>query len=403
VKRFAIISYEYPPDTGRGGIGTYTVQLAVSLSQRGYHVHVFAGSPHRTGAATENGCQIHFVKCSDPFEFRSNVVAIFEKENGICPFDLLESAEINGNAWDIKRKFPAIPLVVRIHAPNSLVESMKKRYLPFSTKLRYFLGALRRLKWDPGYWKAYNREDDADFHFASLADAITAPSEAMKQWAVKYWELSADMIAVIPNLFSPPRQLLNLAVDQGTSSRRILFFGRLNVLKGLVNGTIAVKKILREFPEWQFRVIGDDGPGPSPGTTMRQWMKMQMRDFLDRVEFVDGFPYDQLPAKLAESEIILLPSLFESFSYTCCEAMAAGKAIVGSSAGGMAELLDGGKYGMLVDPESNEDIRQAIKRLIEHPSLRYELGVKSRRRILEEYDANKTGDELEKFYRRISG
>jgi glycogen(starch) synthase len=403
VKRFAIISYEYPPDTGKGGIGTYTAQLAACMSKRGYQVHVFAGSPHRSGTESDGAFQIHLVQCNDPFEFRSKVVTSFDEENRICPFDLLESAEINGNAWEIKKQFPAIPLVVRIHAPNSLVEGTKKRYIPFFAKMRYFLGALRRLKWDPGYWRPYNREEDADYHFAKTADAITAPSEAMKEWTVKNWELPGNMIAVLPNLFSPPRQLLDLSPDYGSSSRRIVFFGRLNVLKGLVNGTIAVKKILREFPDWQFRVIGDDQAGPDPGISMRQWMKEHLRDVLDRVEFIDGLPYDQLPAKMADSEIILLPSLFESFSYACCEAMAAGKAIVGSRTGGMAELLDGGESGMLVDPESNTGIRQAIKHLIEHPSLRYDLGVKARRRILEAYDATKTGDELEEFYRKISG
>jgi glycogen(starch) synthase len=403
VRRFAIISYEYPPDTGKGGIGTYTAQLAACMAKRGCQVHVFAGSPHRSGTEMDDALHVHLVQCNDPFEFRSKVVAVFEKENKICPFDLLESAEINGNAWEIKKKFPAIPLVVRLHAPNSLVEGMKKRYTPFFTKMRFFLGALRRLKWDPGYWRPFNREDDADYQFAKIADAITAPSEAMKQWIVKYWKLPGNTISVIPNLFSPPRRLLGLSVDYGTSSRRIVFFGRLNVLKGLVNATVAVKKILREFPDWQFRVIGDDEAGPEPGISMRQWMKRQMRDVLDRVEFIDGLPYDELPAKMADSEIILLPSLFESFSYTCCEAMAAGKAIVGSRSGGMADLLDGGEYGMLVDPESNAGIRKAIKHLIEHPALRHDFGVKARQRILEGYDATRTGNELEAFYSKVGG
>ena len=44
--RIALISYEYPPETGFGGIGTYTHCHARALSRLGHEVHVFAGADH---------------------------------------------------------------------------------------------------------------------------------------------------------------------------------------------------------------------------------------------------------------------------------------------------------------------------------------------------------------------
>ena len=46
--RIAILSYEYPPETGFGGIGTYAYYHARALAKLGHDVHVFAGSTKNT-------------------------------------------------------------------------------------------------------------------------------------------------------------------------------------------------------------------------------------------------------------------------------------------------------------------------------------------------------------------
>ena len=42
--RIALLSYEYPPETGFGGIGTYTYYQARALARLGHEAHVFAGT-----------------------------------------------------------------------------------------------------------------------------------------------------------------------------------------------------------------------------------------------------------------------------------------------------------------------------------------------------------------------
>lgn len=403
MKRLAFISYEYPPDTGKGGIGTYTAQVASCMAEdESYEVHVFAGSHHRHAEEQEGRVYIHRVLCKDPMDFRHRVAEAFDNVHGKQPFHLVESAEIHGNAWEIKKRHQEIPLLVRMHAPNSLVEMLKKRYIPFTVKLRYVLGALRRGRWDAGYWRKYRKEEDADYLFACEADEITAPSTAMKEWTVKYWGIPETKISVIPNLFIAPQTLLQLPVAPAVPFKRVLFFGRLNVLKGLVKATKAMEKVLRRNQDWTFRVIGDDGAGPYPGITMRQWMQEELKAVLDRVEFIDGLPYAQLHAALADNDIVVLPSLFESFSYTCAEAMAAGKAIVGSRNGGMADLLEGGVCGVLVDPEQEAQIENGVQRLIDHPTVREDMALKARQRITGVYGGKMVGKAYSEFYRRFA-
>jgi glycosyltransferase involved in cell wall biosynthesis len=290
-----------------------------------------------------------------------------------------------------------------LHAPDHLVESLKKTYTPFLAKLRFVLGSIRRFKFDPGYWRKYDKQKDPDYQFIQLADFIKAPSQSMKQWVVNNWDIEAGHIHVIPNIFSPSEALLNIPISEVCNFKYIVFFGRLNVLKGLVNATRAMKKILKQYPEWQFRVIGDDGPGPYHDAGMKAWMQEKLNGVIGRVTFINGLDYEELPKVIADSEIVLLPSLFESFSYACAEAMAAGKAVVGSKNGGMADLIKDGENGLLVDPDKEKDIFEAVKKLIENNSTRYQYSLKARQRILQDYNAIDTAKLYDRYYKKIAG
>lgn len=400
--RIAFITYEFPPDTGKGGIGTYTKQVASIMAGLGWDIHVFAGSHKKQFTQKMDGYLVHFIECDNGFDFRDKVVPVFSMEQYILPFDLIESPEINGNAWEVKKAFPLIPLVVRLHAPNWLVENLKKRYIPFVGKLRFLLGALRRGKWDPGYWRSYDFKNDSDYQFTLLANAVTAPSQIMKQWAIEHWKLKPNIIILLSNPFVAPEDFLQLPIHNHSINKEIVFFGRLNVLKGLVNATMAMKRILKEFPAYHFKVIGNDGEGPTNKTAMRQWMQNQLKNLRERVLFLDGLPYEHLPAALAEAEIVLLPSLFESFSYTCAEAMAAGKAVVGSKNTGMADMIEDNKTGLLVDAENGSEIYTALKQLILDNEGRYMMALQARQSIKLKYNAPKLAEQYLDFYKTVA-
>lgn len=400
--RIALISYEFPPDTGKGGIGTYNVQLASLLIAKGFDVHVFAGTTKPSYKEVLHHVNIHRVNCKDPFDFRANVVAEFSVEQYIKDFEIIESPEIHGNAWGIKKAFPQIPLIVRLHAPNYLVEYLKKKYIPVLAKLRFVAGALRRGKLDLGYWRKYNYLNDNDFQFTKIADAITAPSETMKQWAVKHWHILPKDITVIANPFVPIKALLEIPINERVGKNEIVFFGRLNVLKGLVNGTLAMKKILAEFPNYHFKVVGDDGAGPNTGQSMKQWMQKKLKKVISNVSFYDGQEYDKLPAHISNATIALLPSLFESFSYTCAEAMAAGKAVVGSSSTGMEDIIVNNYSGLLVNAENKKDIYFALKKLIKNDSLRYSISKTAKKNITTLFNADALAHQYINYYKSVT-
>ncbi len=393
--KIAFVTFEFPPDNAKGGIGTYTYNVANLLTMNGAVVHVFAASFEREVSEIVNGVNIHWIKTTDSFQFRKAVVELFSKIHSQVNFDLLESAEINGNGWDVKKRFPDLPLVVRLHAPNYLVEHTKQFYISRVRKIRYILGSLKIGRFDLGYWKPYNKDSDPDYQFTLLADYITAPSQWMANWACDNWKLSKEDLTVFPNPFLLNPFLLEIPIVEKHPHKSIVFYGRLNVLKGLVNLTYSMKVILKKYPNWRWRIIGDDGPGPlGDGTSMKTWISNQLGSLLSRIEFIDGCSYDQLSKHLEKAEIMIIPSLFESYSYVCKEGMTAGKAIIGSNVGGISTLIKDGYSGFLINPYNVDGIIKNIENLIDNSELCYFFSKNARNQILND----NTSVEILKFY-----
>jgi glycosyltransferase involved in cell wall biosynthesis len=96
----------------------------------------------------------------------------------------------------------------------------------------------------------------------------------------------------------------------------------------------------------------------------------------DRVVFAGRVDNETLPACYAASDFAVLPSRdsSEGFGLALMEAMACGKAVIGSEAGGIPEVIENSKNGILVRPRDPIVISQAIQLLYENDELRIKMG-----------------------------
>ena len=396
----AYITHEYPPDTGKGGIATYTKQMAGIMKDLGHEVEVFCASFDREESESWNGILTHRIRISEIKDFRQSVLSTFSSRHTERPFDLLECPELGGEAEYIKQKYPDLPLVVRLHTPAVLVTRLQNSYLPVSAKLRFILGSLRRGKIDFGTWSRHdkNQYSDPDYLITTRAEKIIAPSQAMKSWAFRFWKIPLQKIEVIPNPFETDPELLNIPAE--TQSKYITFLGRLNVLKGLVALTHALPFVLDKNPEWKIRFIGNDERSHKEGLSMKEWIESKLSFYHERIEFIDWIGREELPVYLKKTDIVVIPSLFESFSYVCAEAMSAARGIVGSKNGGMKELL--GNTGIVINPESPRKIGDSLNHLIANPEERINRGKEARSRILDQYNGYRIGRQVMKVYHDIT-
>src|SRR4051812_49878308 len=71
--RIGLVSYEYPPQQGLGGVGTYMFRLADALGRAGHEVHVIAGPSDRSPVPQPN---VHLHRIPARFEIRTKNAAV---------------------------------------------------------------------------------------------------------------------------------------------------------------------------------------------------------------------------------------------------------------------------------------------------------------------------------------
>ncbi|MEO1428989.1 MAG: glycosyltransferase family 4 protein [Cyanobacteria bacterium J06632_19] len=397
--KIALFSYEYPPDTAIGGIATYVFQIAKVLHSRGHHIEVFCGSPYRSISQEENGIWVHRVIAKKGSEFSECIENVFLKRHQTIQFDVIESPEFSACAKGSVDLVPDIPLIVRLHTPTFLVGKMNFVGLSSSDKVRWVLGALRRGRIPQPFpqWQ-YDPISDIERIHTLEADEVATPSLSLGNQLITTWSLPSEKVVHIPYAYVPSQELLDIPIE--THTNVVTFIGRLEIRKGILDLVEAIPFILKKYPATIFRFVGPALPSPQTNLNMQQYIERKLSSYKKSLEFTGGVSPDIIPSVLARTDICVFPSLWENFPNVCLEAMAAARGVVGSSAGGMAEMLDGGKVGRLIPPKSPEKIAQAVIELLENPQLRMQLGEAARNRVLSEYNLDRIGKLQEESYER---
>ena len=395
--KIAFISYEYPLDTAIGGIATYTYQAAVLMQRRGHQVEVFSGSPHRSECINNNGLIVHLVRSESRSNFSERVVPAFVDRHHKLGFDVMESPEIGAESFHVTDAVPDIPLVVKLHTPSFLLNAINRTPLTLKMKLRRVIGALRRGKLPTPFPKTvYDFSQDREYIQTNKADLVSAPSKSLCNKLLATWHLDPDKVRVLPYPYLPGAELLQIPIE--SQFQCITFIGRLEVRKGILDLADAIPVVLKKHPEVLFRFVGSAWPSPVPEMNMQQYLLKRLRRYRDNLEFSGAVTPEQIPKFLAKTDICVFPSRWENFPNVCLEAMSAGRGIVGSSAGGMTEMLDNGKAGLLIPPRSPCAIAEATLKMLDNPKLRMHLGKRARARILDDYSTDRIGRLQEEGY-----
>jgi glycosyltransferase involved in cell wall biosynthesis len=144
------------------------------------------------------------------------------------------------------------------------------------------------------------------------------------------------------------------------------YVGRLAPEKGLHGLLVAAKGVVHSNPSVRFVFCGQ---GPSRNELSELARKLGIGA---NIVFL-GQRFD-LPDIYASLDVFVLPSLCEGMPMALLEAMAAKKAIVASRVGGIPSLVESGTNGLLVQPNSVEELESVLLRLVSNPDERRKLG-----------------------------
>jgi glycosyltransferase involved in cell wall biosynthesis/SAM-dependent methyltransferase len=108
---------------------------------------------------------------------------------------------------------------------------------------------------------------------------------------------------------------------------------------------------------------------------------------------------DELERRYKRAAIVVCPSRSEGFGVVCAEAMAHGKPVVAGAVGGLLNLVEHERTGLLVPPRDPPALRAALERLLADPELRRRLGEAGRQKIVAGYSWEKVVAETREVYR----
>ena len=185
--------------------------------------------------------------------------------------------------------------------------------------------------------------------------------------------------------------------ERALEPARFVFVGRMVGWKG-VDLLLEAWATLKKPSHYRLELIGD---GPEHG-------KLQaLRDQLglaSSVEFSGFQTQEECARRLAQADVLILPSLRECGGAVVLEAMASGLPVIATDWGGPAEYLED-SCGILVPVDSRDGfiagLAEAIERLGADPDLRRRMGQAGRRRV-QRYSWDLKVDRILEIYRRAS-
>jgi glycosyltransferase involved in cell wall biosynthesis len=220
------------------------------------------------------------------------------------------------------------------------------------------------------------------------AHAIVANSSAIAS-RLEAEHVRPNKIAVIPNGLDLDRCAPAPACS---SRRRVIVVANLRPEKGYDVLVDAAAVVLYRYPDARFTCVGT---GPESAALHA---RVAERHVAHAFTFLGQ--RDDVPALLAASDLFVLPSRTESLPNAVLEAMAAGLPVVASAVGGVPELIDDGRTGLLFPSGDSQALAQRLCRLMGDTTFAAGLGEAARRETRTRYSFDRMVTAIDSLYVR---
>ena len=397
--RIGLLSYEYPPETGQGGIGTYTWTQAQALARAGHEVHVLAGSTTLGATSSERDGEVTVWRdggsraahrlgallgalgwwwSRNRLENGLRMRRLLRRVGSRRALDVVEVPECGAEGLFLDRRWERRK-VVRFHSPAELI-------MPFY--------ATR-----PGDRRLCARLERRGFRHAAAA---TSCSRFLAREVANRLAFPQPVVTV-PNgidLAAAGRASgfdLRAAIGAAADEPVVLFAGRFEPRKGSGLLCELVPELLARRA-LRFVVVGEDLFGEAGGELSARCRKRQCEGAL---HLLGRRPLSDVRAAMRQADVVLLPSRWENAPYTVLEAMAAGAPLVVSRVGGIAEMVADRREALVAPDLEVAAHLAAVERLLDDRELARRLGAAARARAEREFTADQMAASSLEIYRSV--
>ena len=368
--RICMLTWEFPPRIV-GGIARHCLGLSKALAKLGHEVYVitleFPGTPLFEDV---DGVKVHrvLIELGHPnfiiwtFIFNHFMEKKVAELSRSVKFDIIHVHDwLTAEAGVSSKHFLNKSLVSTVHSTE--VGRSQGLHNPDS-----FL--IDGIEW----WMTYE------------AKRVIVCSNSVKWELESHFNLPHDKVTVIPNGVEISNFNLNINREKvkrrygiKPNERIVLFIGRLVPQKGVDTLIKAVPLIIQRHRDAKILIAGDG------------WSRTYLEELAksmglgDHVRFL-GFISDwELADLMVAADVLVVPSVYEPFGIVALEGMAAGTPVVATNIGGLSEIIEHDKTGVLVYPRNPESIAWGVNRVLSDHKYADWLVRNARKKVLEAY------------------
>jgi glycosyltransferase involved in cell wall biosynthesis len=394
VLRIAFATQEYITEQSfDGGIANYISRTARALAAKGHDVHVITLSTIDQTEFEHEGVMVHRV----PFG------KIWLQLNRLTRYRLTATMHLLGTSTEVYRKLK------QLHSdkPFDLIQAPNCSCCGLVSMLLLRVPCVLRASWyEPVWHEADKLTPTLDSRLIAKLERLQlkisrntyAPSLTLKN--ILSEQAGVANVEVIPSMFLEDCDERDYSIyDQKINGKKyLLFFGRFELRKGFHILVQALPVFFRRHPDASVVMVGRDKQS-AIAPSMADYARTVCGNQAARLIILGQLPHRQLYPIIEGAHLVALPSLIDNMPNACLEAMALGKAVVGTREGSFAELIDDGKTGFLVEANNVDALAQKLTNAWISPNLRA-IGMAARRRI-DDFRPENCTPALLHYYRQI--
>ena len=226
--------------------------------------------------------------------------------------------------------------------------------------------------------------------FLGSSDVYLAVSKSVEKLAR---ELGAKNVKVLPNGVDTDK----FAFSQDREDNLILFVGRFERSKGI---HILIDALNFLETSTNLIIIGPNSNDEYSKEILWR-IERENRKGKHNVAYLGSFCLNDLVKYYQKSSVFVCPSLSEAFGIVNLEAMSCGTPVIASNVGGIRDIVENGKNGILVPPNDPIKLAEAIEYLLNNKDIRIKLGKEGRKKVEREFSWNVIVKRLYRIYEEM--
>jgi teichuronic acid biosynthesis glycosyltransferase TuaC len=234
------------------------------------------------------------------------------------------------------------------------------------------------------------------------ADRIVSVSKALKSAAEKIVSPRRE-IKVIYNgcnlkefTFSlKDRLAYREKINISTQEKAVIFVGELKINKGIFELINVLKNLISNYPLLHAIIVGD---GPEHSVIKNEVYSGKLNN---KIHLVGNQRHSEVYSWLSAADIFVLPTHYEGLPNAVLEAMACNLPVISTDVGGVPEIIDDGKNGILIRARDEDALSRAIEFLINNEETSKRMGILGREKIEYEFSWERSAQKMIDTYNEV--